>query len=386
MVRIRRIGTVEGVTALEKEWDALLEECPYRELYLRHDWVDHWCRHFAKRIDLHVLLIEDDGRLIGVAPLMITKKRVGSLTVRKLGFLINGCSVRSNLIVPPRHAKKALGALAHYLRETESGWDLAVLHGISERSALLEGLYRAFEEEKGFIVLPPVSWENAFISLEGDWETYLKSRGRHIRKRLPPPERGVNSTAKLILRHHFAVAEIESVMAEIFDVERRSWKVAEGETMSSREGFRDFYMEAVRRYAQNGAWRAWILAFEGKPVASVFGFLDRGVLYAEKQSYDAAYAELSPGKVVLRALVEDSFHEKTVKEVDLDQKTPHLEAWATGNRRYGELTVYPRRAYSLFLFAMRRFAGPLAMRLKSMGRGTRKPPESSFSPAEETGP
>lgn len=368
MIDIDRIHTVERLLPLEKEWDSLLLRCPHQEPYLAHDWIVRWCRSFAGSGELQILLIKEGERLIGIAPLILTRKRVRGVSIRQLGFLLNGCSVRSNLIVPPEDAKKAVSALVRYFKASAPGWDLVRLHGISEQSGILPALQEALDEKKGLRSLLPISWENAVIPLEGSWESYLKSRSRHFRKRLGVTERNLETQGKVTFTCHRDPHEVESTMEKIFDIEARSWKVERGEAMVARPDYREFYQATAKAYAEKGAWRAWILEVEGKPVASHFGFLYAGTFYSEKQSYDAGYHAISPGKAVFRFFVESSFTERFAREIDLDNKTSFSEHWADGARRYHEIQIFNRRLFSTVLFGMKRQGYPLLMKTSAFLR------------------
>lgn len=361
-VQIERINSVAVLERLEKEWTGLLDQCPQRELYLTHDWMVRWCRYFSKEENLYILLIKEDSHLIGIAPLILARERVRGVPVRELRFLLNGCSVRSNLIVPPANAKKAFSSLVGYFREIANQWDLIRLHGMSEQSGTLCGLQEALIQENGFHCLPPISWDNSIIPLEGDWESYLKSRSRHFRKRLGVTERDLDKMGKVTLTCYKDPQEVDLAMEKIFDIEKRSWKVERGDAFSTQEDSRAFYLDIARTYAEKGAWRAWLLEVDGKPVASHFGFSYGGTFYSEKQSYDAAYAVISPGKAVFRFVVEDSFREKAVREIDLDNKTHFSDHWADVARRYHEIQIFSRRPYSMLLWGMKRHLYPLLMK------------------------
>lgn len=359
MVRIERISSLEGVIALQKEWEGLLERCPYRDLYLTHEWISLWCRHFAEGKDLHVLLVRDGERLIGIAPLMIAAEKLRGLPLRKLGFLLNGCSVKSNFIVPPEEIEKFFDALVNYFVQIKGRWDLLSLHGISEASALLPSLVHRTGGRSGLPALAPSSWDNAVIPIDRTWEDFIKSRSRHFKKRLKVTERDLNTRGKVTVARYRERFEADLAMDKIFDIEGRSWKATRGETMAARRDYRAFYLDVVKHFAERGAWRAWILEVDGKAVASHFGFLDQGIYYAEKQSYDSDYAIISPGKSVFRVALEDTFREGMAREIDLDSRTGFSEHWADLTRRHYELFLFNRRVYSRFLWGAKRFVMPV---------------------------
>ncbi|MFO0768793.1 MAG: GNAT family N-acetyltransferase [Nitrospiraceae bacterium] len=87
-----------------------------------------------------------------------------------------------------------------------------------------------------------------------------------------------------------------------------------GESLSERDEFKAFYREIIRRHAERQAWRAWVLKIDDRPMATIFGLLYEGTLYAEKTTYVAGVDKASPGSGVIRHAIEQSFREGLARD------------------------------------------------------------------------
>ena len=367
MISVECVRTLDALRAEAPHWDALLQRCPHRELYLTYSWTERWCTYFGGS-GLRILLVKDDDQLVGIAPLMLTRERARGLSIRKLGFLLNGCSVRSDFIIPREWSRECFSALVRYFRRTCGEWDVISLKGVAERSGTPVALQQAVAAERGLLLAPPVTWDNLVLGVDGDWERYIKGRSYNFRRRLRSAERQLSTMGKVVVTRHDDPADVDAVMAAIFDIERRSWKMQGGEPVAGRSDYRAFYLDVTRWCAAHGAWRAWILSVDGVPVASLNTLSYEGTVYGEKMSYDASYATGSPGRVLFRAMVEDLFRDEAVDELDLDRETPFLGRWTQSTRRYHQATIFSRRPYSLFLWTLRQYGRPAMERSRSLLR------------------
>jgi CelD/BcsL family acetyltransferase involved in cellulose biosynthesis len=99
-------------------------------------------------------------------------------------------------------------------------------------------------------------------------------------------------------------------------------------------------------------------------------------LYALKTSYDERYASLSPGNLLLMAMLERAFEDELEAIELLGPATPRKERYATTARDTVVLRAYRRRPASLLRYAGRRWAmprlRPVYMRSRRLAGGLRR--------------
>ena len=75
---IRVVTETEELESLARVWDSLLPKCrDDNSIYLTHEWLSTWWKHFGERKKLNILLIEKGRQVIGIVPLMKTEYRIG---------------------------------------------------------------------------------------------------------------------------------------------------------------------------------------------------------------------------------------------------------------------------------------------------------------------
>src|SRR5512146_1130497 len=108
------INTLSGIDALSERWDDLLNESASRVPFLRFQYLRNWWETRGggewKTGELAVVTGEEDGRLIGIAPLFFAPNREGEPALLFLGSI--EISDYLDLIVrPPDIARFTQGLL-----------------------------------------------------------------------------------------------------------------------------------------------------------------------------------------------------------------------------------------------------------------------------------
>ena len=95
--------TIEVATSLAgvapEEWNRLAGDNPF----LRHEWVRTWWEAFGTG-QLHILVVRAGGHIVGIAPLMRESTQMYGLPVRRIRFLQNDHTPRTDVVVTERPA------------------------------------------------------------------------------------------------------------------------------------------------------------------------------------------------------------------------------------------------------------------------------------------
>jgi CelD/BcsL family acetyltransferase involved in cellulose biosynthesis len=87
-----------------------------------------------------------------------------------------------------------------------------------------------------------------------------------------------------------------------------------------------------------------VLALEGHPLATLFGYSAKGVYFAHKIGYDPQFAQFSPGLVMFWRLLERLHGEGEWQAVDcMGPLTESLSRWRPATYTVGRVAVAPRR-------------------------------------------
>ncbi|HEY9687865.1 MAG TPA: GNAT family N-acetyltransferase [Coleofasciculaceae cyanobacterium] len=121
------ISDLSAFEALDGQWDDFLRETGTHNLCLTHAWLSEWLRHFPPEQLLVIIITDEAGRWVGVAPFMIRKSLTG-LThrlLRHVQFIGTHPTVYDwmKIVTHPQASESAvLDTIAETLRQTH--WDV----------------------------------------------------------------------------------------------------------------------------------------------------------------------------------------------------------------------------------------------------------------------
>jgi CelD/BcsL family acetyltransferase involved in cellulose biosynthesis len=262
-------AAVEAEWALER-WRAVLERTDDPHPFATPEWQRAWWRHFGTG-ELEVIELGE----VGVAALQRKGDEVRFLGNREV------TDYPGPAIVPgaePEAAARLLDAL-------RPGDELVVENAQPAFADALAAAGRPVKRAPDEAV--------AILTLPDSWEAYAGSLRRHTRHEIERKRR----------RAHGATVrrgDLDTLFALM--------RAARGE----KGRFLTPPIEAFLREATSGA-RIDVLEHRGRPVAVTLGFQSPGTYYLYNMGFERSAAHLSPGIVLLAALIERAIEERVAR-------------------------------------------------------------------------
>ena len=178
-----RDGT--ALAALESQWDRLLEGCETVSPFMRWDWVWRWWRAHEDAFRLVVLVAEERGDVVAIAPFVIGHEDRGNRRgLRQLALMAgigDAQGERMNLMIPGHRVEELVPLMLGKLEELQGEWDAVRFNRLPAESAILPHLRRALERlTVGFGVLNRTPCR--FLNLNFPaWEDVVNTRSRKWR-------------------------------------------------------------------------------------------------------------------------------------------------------------------------------------------------------------
>jgi CelD/BcsL family acetyltransferase involved in cellulose biosynthesis len=316
--------------ALRDEWDELLCDSAQHGYFLRYTWNRQWWAHLAPpRARLHIIVCRDeDGRLVGLAPLYLRRFSYFGVGLRELCFLGTGIGLRTSEHLDLIVRRGWEGAVAkaitdHLTRQTV--WDRMSLVHIPARSTMLPRVSALLGKK----VTTAVVDRAPFIDTSGSWEAYRKGFGRSMRRNLE------YHTRRLFARHQCqfqlvkSPAQLASAIEALIRLHQARWR-AKGEPGSfAQPGFDDFLRSVTDDDLANGRLRLWHLRVDGVIEAALVGFLDNGVLHYFQSGFNPSFARENLGTVMLTLSLRSCFEDPDIKVFDfMGGAVQYKDLWA----------------------------------------------------------
>jgi CelD/BcsL family acetyltransferase involved in cellulose biosynthesis len=340
---IRVITELGEFQALSAVWNNLLQSNgSENSIYLTHEWVSTWWKHFGEGKKLNILLIEREKQIIGIIPLIRNEYRVGLF---KLHTLESMGAFNSNFVglIPPQNGEEVITALLSYLvDELKKSNSIIMLKEVPEDSRFLGLLRRhapvfseyVFVEEKVTTLAP-------YILLPTTWDEYFRSLSR---KRQQDLRRGLRDSQKT---HGFefricADGELNNRLGEFFDLHQSRWRSDNINGMFSDPKMKEFYRDLATLLLKKNWLNFSYLAASGEMTSAVYGYMYNSKMYPSTAARDLRYAEYGVGHLHYMFLIKYAI-EKGLREFDfLKGDEPYKFYWAKAARKYTRVMIIKR--------------------------------------------
>lgn len=303
-MHIATICTIPELLNLEKEWNALLSKSASHVPFLRHEYLNAWWQGLGggewSGGELNIVTVRNEqGELIGIAPLFLTENREGEPALMLLGSI----EISDYLDVIAR--KKDLPAfmealLEHLANEQTDGPQLLDWYNLLEGSPTIPAM-QAAAEKLGWQVSQQPLQHCPYIPLPGDWEEYLggidKKQRHEIRRKLRRAEEYYMPLHWYIVQDH---DRLDRNMDEFLDLMACDPNKAEFLTPAMRS-----QLHIIARAAAKAGWlQLSFVEVNGEKVAGYLNFDYLNHIWVYNSGLDFRFSELSLGWVLLGRLLE----------------------------------------------------------------------------------
>ncbi|HEY7838004.1 MAG TPA: GNAT family N-acetyltransferase [Terriglobales bacterium] len=332
------VETESGLCSLAPEWDELATASARPTPFLCWDWILTWWRHFHGSSELMVVTARSpDGRLRGLLPLHIVRRRAAGMPVRSLEFLGHRgsavCADHLDLLARPEERGEVAAALMREVLRRRSRWDTLVLADLAEDSPLPEAL-RTMDSS---IALQAQAAETCYYRrLPADatalWGEIQRSHPEFVRS-LRRDRRRLDRRYQTRFLADPSPAELEPTLTALARLHRLA-RARQGQTSNfDRAAYLAFHKELIQRLAAQGKLYLARLECDGRIAAVFYGMVEGEVLFFYQSGFDTALQADGVGKILLAEVFEDAITRLHLNGFDFLRGDEAYKAqWADGAR------------------------------------------------------
>lgn len=332
-MQVTCVRDVEGFAALRAQWQLLLNRSQPNHVFMTWEWLFTWWEHFGQGQELFILVVEDEGEVVGILPLMLCIQEGGYMNKERrlhfIGYRLRRWNDWMDIIAIRK--EEVIQAALEYLLERQYMWDFLDLWDIPEDSDTI-GILSDLARQLGFPVQKKSISTCPYLPTTSDWQSYYGSF-RSMRTTGDPERQVRRLSARGELKMHWAEdSDLMVNLEALFDLHQRRQPMRHKSSRFSQEVYRKFYCALVHVFPRN-----WLdcsaLTLNGEVIAAHFGFRYNHKFYWCTPAFDPDYAAFSPGKVFLKAIIETCFADDEILEFDfLVGKEPYKYEWTTLER------------------------------------------------------
>ncbi|MFC1847905.1 GNAT family N-acetyltransferase [Chloroflexota bacterium] len=342
-VSTRVIADAEEFELLVGIWDGLLQETgEENSVYLTHDWLATWWRHFGEGKKLNILLFEKQGRVIGAVPLVRTEYKIGPVKTR---FLETAGVVSCNYVwvVPPEYRAEVATSFRAYLEEALARNRLVLrLCQVPEGSEFRAQLNRRQAEFPGGLAVEEAAMTlSLYILLPATWDEYYQSLSRNMRMNMRRASRALEEAHGVEIQECTA-DNLEEGLNRFFDLHQRRWRSLGSRRWFSNPQMRGFYRDIAGRFSQKKWLYLSCLSIDNEVADIQYCFIYNRKFYSVAVARDTSYSEYSVGRLHHMHTIGDAI-ERGLREFDFSRgDEPHKFHWTKSARRCMEIMISKR--------------------------------------------
>ena len=337
------VADVPAFAALRREWGELLEESG-AGIFNSWEWLYPWYRRLGTERELYVLAArEGDGRLVGLMPLCLERRRAMGRKLRRLAFLgeTHVCGDYMDVVSRPEEHGAVVEAFAGHLRRSQSEWDvldLADIDSLSPTLAMLQQSFAAPEyaaELRLGSVCPIMRFEPG-----ATFEDFLRgsSRRENYRRRKKQLEKQPGFSVECVEDP----ARLAQPFGEFLRLHSLRWSGDGGSDGIVGHEVEAFHRDATALLAERGKLRLFVMRVGGKAVASLYALRHGDTFSYYQAGRDPEWQSMSVGLVMLVETFKRAIEEGAATYDFLRGEEPYKADWNNGQRHTVGLRVYPR--------------------------------------------
>lgn len=337
-VTVQIVEDEAGLELIRDEWDRLAVAC--RRPGSRADLLIAWWRHLAPRDALtRVVLVREDGRLIGLAPFLVSRAALGISRARLFGT--PSMPQRLGILCLPAHAERVAGAVASALAGSDPRPAVIDLDRVNAADPVVPLLARRWPAALGARLHQPLRVPAPVLSLgAGGFEEWLDGKSRNFRKELRRTRRGLERRGARIAPVHDP-ERLDRAIDAFRRLHGRHWG---GRSSLWSPPACAMLREAGRGLIGSGGMRVFTVEAQGEIVAVEILFAAGGEVASWNTGWDPAWAGERVSMAALFAAIEDCF-ERGDTRLDLGEGTqPYKLRLADGDDPVAWATVLARGA------------------------------------------
>jgi CelD/BcsL family acetyltransferase involved in cellulose biosynthesis len=325
---------------LYDSWNEILSQTTCANIQLTYEWLSSWWEVFGENERLSLITITDEGKIIGIAPLIITKViNKAGLKLRKLTFVGDGLTDYHDLLVVNDRRKEALQILLKFIVNSKENWDAIHFRNVRSDSPNLPVLRDAFQAMP-LTFIERINIQSPYISIDRNWMNYYGALGRNIKSDIQRRLNYLTRMGKAEFIHLHKVDDVTNTLGIIKSIHEKC-QGAKGEISwyTNDKRFR-FVSLILKRFGD----RKWLdivfFKLNEKIIAYYLGFVYDNVVYFWNTGFDPEFSKMSPGKLLLHHWIKDAF-EAGYKEFDfMVGEEPYKFQWTSRTRPNYELFLF----------------------------------------------
>ncbi len=306
------VSEVAALHQVAKPWRELPTASPMNS----PDWLIPWWNHFGcpKRANkairitgaelFCILVVEDDGKLIGLAPWYLVRNSLGIRTIRFLG---DGhvCSDHLSILAAAEFADAACQQIAEFLMtDVKQDWDTIDLEAIDRDDPVMTRFAQQMGGAHGCLVQSremPCTWR---FDLPMSWDELIDGYSKNRRKKLRRKTKEYFDSGRAVFRVANQPNQISDFADQLFRLHRLRWAAGTkaggfGPGAFGSAEVESFHRDAFASLLATESLELAMVEIDGQVIAAEYNLKNSTTRFGYQAGIDPAVYDISPGEISL---------------------------------------------------------------------------------------
>ncbi len=167
-------------------------------------------------------------------------------------------------------------------------------------------------------------WQRAGLKTAGDFESWMQENFDHKRRKELKRQRARLSEQGILKSQRLITAdELPDYIDSFLRLEQAGWKGGNGTALAQDASLTTALRDGLTALFKSGKLRFWRIVIDGRTIASLFAFVEKGRATLGKIAFDEAYAKYSPGVMIILDATADFFGDSSIELADANAIPGH---------------------------------------------------------------
>ncbi len=324
-MRIIRVDNYRDFLGLKEIWNDTLLRCKNTSVFSTWEWLSIWWRHFGKDKKLMILLAEDDnGKIIGIAPLMYSVHKMFGLRRGKIAFIGTPDSDYNDFILVEKE-NKCIKLFINHLKNFSETWDCIDLSDIPENSKALPYLRKIAKGIKPLHKCP-------YLPLPESFDMSVLYPSSKQRKDLRRNLKRLENSFKVEFIDCSRPQLLDSGMNLFFELHQRRWNSKGISGAFADPQVRSFHISTAKLFSQKKWLGLFILKLSSETVAALYGFCYKSKFLFYLSGFDPKFSKYSVGNLLIMYAIATCIEEGLTEFDFMRGSEEYKDRWNTKAR------------------------------------------------------
>ncbi len=339
MVTVLEISTIEDFDQSKPAWNELLSGSESNNIFLTWDWLFTWWNVFGDDKELKILLVKNDGMLIGIAPLYISRNGNDKSFIKFLGSTYVA-SDHLDFISQKGSEDTVVSAIFDYLNLHSGEWKAINLIDMNAQSKSIDLIQSCCG--RTLYITTKKSGACPYLSLPQNYNLYLDSLTSNMRYNIRRKRRRFEDEyagSFIVIKEK---SELSKAFEELIRLHVSRMRIKKMNSPFHHTRFARFHRNLLNSVFDKGWVRLCFLKIENELIACLYIFKYGEKYFYYQSGFDPKWEKISPGFVLFSYCIENAILEGASEFDFLRGQETYKLNWTNNKRTSQQINLYKK--------------------------------------------